>query len=75
MPLYEYKCDGCGHVFEELIFGNEQPACPRCEDTRLEKLISTFAVSVRHDPPPCSNGGCGMGPCENPGGPDACAFN
>ena len=45
MPLYEYTCRGCGKRFEALVFGKEQPACPKCKGGDLEKLFSTFAVS------------------------------
>jgi putative FmdB family regulatory protein len=45
MPLFEYACRGCGHRFEELVRGSEQPACPRCAGADLEKLLSTFAMS------------------------------
>ena len=34
MPIYEYACKSCGHEFEELIRGNEQPACPACGQSR-----------------------------------------
>jgi putative FmdB family regulatory protein len=45
MPLYEYTCRGCRKRFEALVFGKEQPACPKCKSRDLEKLFSTFAVS------------------------------
>jgi putative FmdB family regulatory protein len=45
MPLYEYTCRGCRKRFEALVFGKEQPACPKCKGRDLEKLFSTFAVS------------------------------
>ena len=44
MPLYEYKCRACGHQFEALVRGTNQPVCPSCQDTDLEKLLSLFAV-------------------------------
>ena len=46
MPLYEYKCDACSLVFEELVFSSSAAAgvsCPRCKETRVERLLSTFA--------------------------------
>ena len=46
MPLYEYKCTGCGHQFELLIFKASQPvACPSCASESVERLLSMFAVS------------------------------
>jgi putative FmdB family regulatory protein len=44
MPLHEYKCRSCSHVFEALVRGSDQPACPSCQSTDLEKLLSLFAV-------------------------------
>lgn len=46
MPLYEYKCSGCGHQFEVLILRASQPvACPSCASAAVERLLSMFAVS------------------------------
>jgi len=32
MPIYEYKCTKCGHIFEELrsIIDGEGATCPKC---------------------------------------------
>ena len=30
MPIYEYTCTKCGKDFEELVFGDDLPACPHC---------------------------------------------
>lgn len=40
MPMYEYRCSKCGHEFEELVFGDETPACPACHAEETEKLLS-----------------------------------
>jgi putative FmdB family regulatory protein len=45
MPLHEYKCRTCGHCFEALVRGTDTPACPSCQGTELEKLLSLFAVN------------------------------
>ena len=46
MPLYEYKCSGCGHQFEVLILKASQPvACPSCAGDSVERMLSMFAVS------------------------------
>ena len=45
MPLYDYECRGCGHRFEALVRPSSPAACPSCEGTDLEQLLSLFAVS------------------------------
>jgi putative FmdB family regulatory protein len=46
MPLYEYKCLGCGNQFELLILkASQRAACPSCASESIERLLSMFAVS------------------------------
>lgn len=46
MPLYEYKCLGCGCQFELLILRASQiAACPSCASASVERIFSMFAVS------------------------------
>jgi putative FmdB family regulatory protein len=45
MPIFEYRCEACGHRFEAILFGQQTPECPSCHTTKLEKQLSTFAVS------------------------------
>ncbi len=76
MPVYEYQCTGCDHVFEELVSasGTTIVACPSCTSTDLEKLLSRFqrsrgggdvpAASTSAAAPRaggCCGGGCGCG--------------
>ncbi|QJA06743.1 zinc ribbon domain-containing protein [Thermosulfurimonas marina] len=43
MPLYEFRCEICGEVFERLMkIGEDFPPCPRCGETRVMKLPSLF---------------------------------
>ncbi len=47
MPLYEYRCQACGHAFETLRGlheRDEEVACPRCGEQRAEKLPSAFCA-------------------------------
>jgi len=44
MPIYDYKCRGCGHQFEELVKLGQTPPCPECDGRDLERLISLPAV-------------------------------
>ncbi len=42
MPIYEYQCNQCGKVFEELIIGSsrEDIKCPDCGLTDVKRLMS-----------------------------------
>lgn len=45
MPIFEYACQKCGTEFEALVRPNgDAPACPSCQGTELEKLLSIPAV-------------------------------
>jgi len=47
MPIYEYKCDACGHVFQRLqSIGavTQEMSCPSCGKTETERLVSGFAA-------------------------------
>jgi putative FmdB family regulatory protein len=47
MPIYEYKCRGCGHCFETLVRPPiRTPACPACQSLDMEQLLSAFAAST-----------------------------
>ncbi len=50
MPLYEYQCPGCGHVFEELRrAGDESPArCPEC-GLAAGRIVSLSAFALKGD--------------------------
>jgi len=42
MPIYEYQCDACGAVVEELQKISDPPLkkCPECGAKKLQKLVS-----------------------------------
>ncbi len=42
MPIYEYECKACGHVFDALQKMSDSPLtdCPDCNEPRLRKLLS-----------------------------------
>lgn len=47
MPLYEFSCIDCSHVFEDLrSFKDQNPNCPKC-DGKTKKLISRFFGIVK----------------------------
>ncbi len=45
MPTYEYKCDKCGHYFEQFQSITAKPLrkCPECGKPSLKRLIGTGA--------------------------------
>ncbi len=46
MPLFDFRCRSCDHVFEVLVRpGHGTPPCPKCQGVDLEKLLAAFAVS------------------------------
>jgi putative FmdB family regulatory protein len=47
MPLFDFRCRSCDHVFEALVRPQDAAptACPACGARELEKLLATFAVS------------------------------
>ena len=47
MPIFEYKCESCGHKFEAILFGEQTAECPKCHTEKLEQQLSTFAVGTR----------------------------
>jgi putative FmdB family regulatory protein len=48
MPIYEYKCDGCGAVLEALQNFSDEPltTCSRCQGP-LKKLISQSSFHLK----------------------------
>ncbi len=49
MPIYEYKCDACGHIFDTLQKISDSPLteCPDCGKDALKKLISSPAFRLK----------------------------
>ncbi|MHB8894038.1 MAG: FmdB family zinc ribbon protein [Candidatus Geothermincolia bacterium] len=63
MPIYEYKCKGCGTRFEQLVRGDEKVVCPKCGKGKLDKLFSVFGV--KSGGKFTSSGGSGCGTCSS----------
>lgn len=76
MPLYEYRCEPCGHQFETLIRSSADEArCPKCRSTEVTKQFSVPAAAqvgsgaraasaplpTSCGAPACCGGGCQMG--------------
>jgi putative FmdB family regulatory protein len=44
MPIYEYRCTGCGKEFEVIQKPTDGPdglACPSCGQAKPEKILSS----------------------------------
>lgn len=79
MPIYEFRCDGCGASFEKFYRAaapDAGAACPSCGQPG-RRTLSAFATprgaapgpdSPEHPAPPEPAGGHGHGHSHGPGG-------
>jgi putative FmdB family regulatory protein len=44
MPIFEYRCQSCGHEFETLVLKGSVPSCPGCASQTLDRLVSVPAL-------------------------------
>lgn len=51
MPIYEYRCESCGHELDVLQKLSEDPLrdCPECESSALRRLISAPSFRLKGD--------------------------
>lgn len=49
MPIYEFQCKKCQHVFEVFtgVYSKKRHMCPECKSSALRRLISR--VQTRFD--------------------------
>ncbi len=49
MPIYEYRCDSCGHDLEVLQRMSDEPLrdCPECKEPALRKLVSAAGFRLK----------------------------
>ncbi len=49
MPIYEYRCDKCGHQLETIQKFSDPPLreCPACGEHALAKLISASTFQLK----------------------------
>ena len=49
MPIYEYRCENCGHELEAVQKLSEAPlvTCPKCEKDSLKKRISAAGFRLK----------------------------
>jgi len=74
MPLFDFHCHHCGCTCELLVKSARQKvACPECGSTKMQRLLSTFAVRAASRSPyeslPCcgEDSPCTSRPCEATG--------
>ncbi|MFC1634969.1 zinc ribbon domain-containing protein [Planctomycetota bacterium] len=70
MPIFEYKCNNCGHTMEflEKSGTSQKHTCEKCHSTDLQKLLSGFAVgqskSMSQACESCPSGPCPSDMCQ-----------
>jgi putative FmdB family regulatory protein len=49
MPIYEYRCEACGHTLDALQKLSEQPLkeCPSCNESALKRLMSAPSFRLK----------------------------
>lgn len=49
MPIYEYRCDACGHELEVMRKMSDAPLveCPSCGKPALSKLVSAAGFQLK----------------------------
>lgn len=49
MPIYEYRCEHCGHEFDTLQKVSEEPLkdCPECKKSALVKKVSAAGFRLK----------------------------
>jgi putative FmdB family regulatory protein len=49
MPIYEYKCEECGHRLEAIQKVNDDPLteCPKCRRGSLKRLMSAAGFQLK----------------------------
>jgi putative FmdB family regulatory protein len=47
MPIYEYRCEGCGKISEFLVIRTDEtlvPECKRCKSKKMSRILSRVRV-------------------------------
>jgi putative FmdB family regulatory protein len=49
VPIYEYRCEACGHTFEVIQKLSDEPLkeCPECGAVPLKKLVSAAGFKLK----------------------------
>jgi len=70
MPLYEYRCRGCGErfvVLQRMGEAGDGLLCPRCGEPAQERVLSTFAAHGGGDAGSRAAGPAAGACCRGPG--------
>ncbi|MBU2262730.1 MAG: zinc ribbon domain-containing protein [Proteobacteria bacterium] len=62
MPIYEFRCRKCKHLFEVLFRSHDEKAavaCPECKSPRTQRMMSAFSGKIGNT----SGAGAGCGSC------------
>lgn len=54
MPIHEFRCNSCDHVFEVLVMQKDELSnikCTRCQSPEVQKLMSAANLSVSDSSP------------------------
>ena len=67
MPVYEYRCGGCGKEFERYLpSAAAGVTCPACSSAEVKRRLSLFAMKTHGADVatmPSGGGGCCGGGC------------
>lgn len=60
MPIYDFRCENCGHRFTVLvgIRDRDKVRCPRCQSGHVRQLVTGCGVWVRDNG--CGGSGTGF---------------
>ena len=49
MPIYDYRCDDCGHALEAMQKMSDDPltSCPECGEESLKKQLSAAGFRLK----------------------------
>ena len=60
MPIFDFKCNQCGHVFEDMTSSREDtPLCVECFSTDVVAVVSTPHIHTEKSPFDAINRGPG----------------
>ena len=68
MPIFEFKCVDCGHVFEKIFMRSDEEvsiSCPACQCESIERVVSRTNYMMGASPggnqPKLTTKSCGSG--------------